>query len=272
MIAIVGGGRMGRGLALALAEAGERVEMASGRATGAGEAAAFAAGAATVVLAVPDDAIETVAAALATRGAVTADQSVLHLSGLHDHLALQPLAGTGAALGSLHPLQTIADPDTAAARWRGAYAAIEGEPRAILEAERLARLLGLTPIRLPAGAKPRYHAGGVIASNYLVVLAALAARVAEGAGIDPALAARIYLPMMRGAMENLERLPPAEALTGPVRRGDVATVARHLTALAPAERATYAVLGLEAVGVAEAAGLSADRAAALRAVLRAARP
>lgn len=271
MIAIVGGGRMGRGLARALAAAGERVELASGRGPGAGEAADMAAGAATVILAVPDDAIETVARGLADQGAVTAGQVVLHLSGLHDHHALQPLAPSGAALGSFHPLQTIADPETAATRWRGAYAAIEGAPRAVAEAERLARLLGLTPIPLPPGSKPRYHAGGVIASNYLVVLAALAARVAEGAGIDPALAARIYLPMMRGALENLERLPAAEALTGPVRRGDVATVTRHLSALPAAERETYAILGLEAVGVAEAAGLPADRAAALRDVLRAAR-
>ncbi len=272
MIAIVGGGRMGRGLARALGEAGERVELASGRGPGAGEAADVAGGASTVILAVPDDAIETVVRGLAERGAVTADQVVLHLSGLHDHHALQPLVPSGAALGSFHPLQTIADPDTAAARWRGAYAAIEGQPRAVAEAERLARLLALIPIPLPPGAKPRYHAGGVFASNYLVVLAAIAARVAEDAGVDPSLAARIYLPMMRGALENLERLPPAEALTGPVRRGDVATVVRHLAELPVAERETYAVLGLEAVRLAEAAGLEAGRVAELRALLRAALP
>ena len=105
-----------------------------------------------------------------------------------------------------------------------------------------------------------------------MALAELAARVAEDAGVDPSLAARIYLPMMRGALENLERLPPAEALTGPVRRGDVATVVRHLAELPVAERETYAVLGMEAVRLAEAAGLEAGRVAELRALLRAALP
>jgi predicted short-subunit dehydrogenase-like oxidoreductase (DUF2520 family) len=270
MIAIVGGGRMGRGLALALTEAGERVELTSGRPTGAGEANEFAGAAATIILAVPDDAIATVARRLAAGGTVTAGQAVLHLSGFHDRAVLAPLAPTGAALGSLHPLQTVAAAESAGQRWRGAYAALEGDLRAVAEGERLARLLGLHAILLPAGAKPGYHAGAVIASNYLVALAVFAARVAERAGISPGMAARIYLPLMRGALENLEHLPPSVALTGPVRRGDLETVQAHLAILAPEDRVAYGVLGLEALRLAEAAGLEAERAAALGALLRSA--
>lgn len=270
MIAILGAGRIGRGLALALADAGERVELAPGREAGAEEAAEVAGAARTVILAVPDDALTAVAGRLAASGAVIAGQVALHVSGLHDREALAPLAPGGAALGSLHPLQTIPDPTTAAERWRGAYAAVEGDPAAVVEAERLARLLGLTPLPLPAGAKPGYHAGAVIAANYTVVLAAVAARVAEAAGVPADVAGKIYLPMLQGAVDNLARMPAAEALTGPVRRGDVATVAGHLSALAPPERAFYARLGLEAVRLAEAAGLAAGPAGELRAMFQAA--
>lgn len=263
MIAIVGGGRMGRGLALALGEAGERVELWSRR-----EAAKLSdvlAGATTIILAVPDGAITEVATSIVPE--VRRDMVVLHLSGLLDRRALAPLRPGGAALGSLHPLQTIADPASAATRWRGAFAAIEGDDRAMDEAGRLATLLGLTPVRLPEGAKPRYHAGAVAASNYVVTLAAAAARLAEEAGVAPDLARRMYLPLLVGAAENLTTQSPAEALTGPIRRGDVATVRAHLAALATADRRWYRALGLETLRLAKAAGLSAAQAAELEALL-----
>ncbi len=259
---------MGGSLARGWSAAGERVELASGRAPGAEEAAAIAGAAGTVVLAVPDDAIAEVAARLARQRAITASHVVLHLSGRHDRTILTPLAGTGAALGSLHPLQTVPTAQFAPDRWRGAYAALEGDPRAVQEAGRLASLLGLAPIVLPPGAKLPYHAGAVIASNYLVVLAEFAARVARQAGLEPALAARIYLPLMRGALESLDQLSPPAALTGPIRRGDLETVRAHLGALGEDDREAYARLGLEAVRLAEAAGLGREPAEALRNLLR----
>lgn len=267
MIAIIGGGRMGRGLALALAEAGERVELAPGRELGAGEAASVVGAADTIILAVPDDAISGVAARLAAAAAISASQVVLHLSGLHDRGALAPLEGTSAALGSLHPLQTVPTAAVAAERWRGAFAALEGDDRALVEGERLCRLLGLKAFRLPAGAKPAYHAGAVIASNYAVTLSALASQVAATAGVAPSVAARIYLPLLRGVLDNLERLPPAEALTGPIARGDVATVRAHLGALSGEARRLYAVLGEATLALALETGLDRGRAGELRALL-----
>lgn len=267
MIAIIGGGRMGRGLAQALGEAGEQVVLWSRReATGA--VADAVSGAATVILAVPDDAISQVATSLGEAGAIDSAQVVLHLSGLHDRTALVPLAATGAALGSFHPLQSIACPETAAARWRGAYAAVEGDSAAILEGERLAALLGLTAVRLPEGAKVRYHAGAVIAANYVVALAGMAERLASEAGIDPMLAAGMYLPMISGAATNLQDVGAAAALTGPVRRGDVETLRQHLAALPATDRRLYALLGLEALRLARRAGLEDARAAAVEGLLR----
>ncbi len=267
MIAIIGGGRMGRGLAGALSEAGEKVVLWSRHeAVGAVEDAVS--GASTIILAVPDDAIGGLAAELEKAGAVSADQVVLHLSGLHGSDALMALSRTGASLGSMHPLQTVSDPETAVARWRGAYAAVEGDDRAMREGERLARLLGLHPFRLSQDQKAAYHAGAVMVGNYAVALAGAASRLAKSAGVNQELAEKMYLPLLQGALENLGVQSVASALTGPVRRGDVNTIREHLEALSPEDRRLYAVLGLEALKLAREAGLERARADAVERVLR----
>lgn len=268
MIAIVGGGRMGRGLAGAFSAAGERVVLWSRReATGAVGSAV--AGAGTIILAVPDDAIAALASDLQRAGAVGAEQVVLHLSGLHGRDALVPLIPSRAALGSLHPLQTVSDPETAAERWRGAYAAVEGDQRAMQEGERLAGLLGLISFRLASAQKPAYHAGAVLVGNYAVALAGAASRLAQSAGVPTELAEKMYLPLLEGALENLGRQSVVSALTGPVRRGDLSTIRAHLEALSTADRTLYAVLGLEAVRLAREAGLDREKADEVERVLRA---
>lgn len=267
MIAIVGGGRMGRGLALALAEAGETCHLWSRREAG-GVVADAVSGAATVILAVPDDAISAVAGELSRAKAIGAEQVVLHLSGVHNRSALADLDPSGAALGSLHPLQTVADPATAASRWRGAYAAVEGDDRAVTAASRIAQLLGLHPFRIDAASKIKYHAGAAMAGNYSVVLAGMAARMAREAGVPEALANRIYLPLLAGAVENLGSSGAVNALTGPIKRGDAATVQLHLATLSEDERRLYVALGLEALQLARAAGLDPKLAMGVEAILR----
>jgi predicted short-subunit dehydrogenase-like oxidoreductase (DUF2520 family) len=273
-VTILGAGRMGQGLAIALGVAGHRVGLISRSShpvipplrlhTGPREEALR--DASVVVLAVPDGAITSLAGELAAEGGITAHHVVLHLSGLRDRQALAPLAGTGAALGSLHPLQTVSDPVTAAARFAGAYAGVEGDDRALAAAEALARSLRMVPVRIPAGAKPAYHAGAAFAANYTTALVAVAERLALAAGIPPDIARRLYLPLIRGAAANLEA-GPAAALTGPVRRGDVETVAAHLGALGPEDRELYLLLAREALRLAREAGLSSEAAARMGRVL-----
>jgi predicted short-subunit dehydrogenase-like oxidoreductase (DUF2520 family) len=252
---------MGRGLHLALQEAGVEVGLLDRT-----RRAEDTLRAALVLIAVPDDSIGTVAADLARGRAVGQRHVVLHLSGLLDRGALDPLADTGAALGSFHPLQSVADPSTASARLRGAFAGLEGDDRAVHAGERLAGVLGMHPVRLAPGAKAAYHAGAVIASNYVVVLASVAEGLARKAGVFPAEARALYLPLMQGTVANLG-LGLAAALTGPVRRGDAATVRRHLAALAPEDRALYRALGLVALGLAREAGLGEAPAAAVERAL-----
>jgi predicted short-subunit dehydrogenase-like oxidoreductase (DUF2520 family) len=269
-LAIIGPGRLGQGLALALRRRGFGVTLWGRRSREvppplsltAGPIGDAVAGAEIVLLAVPDAAVTSVATELAESRAIDRRHVVLHLSGLLDRSALAPLEGTGAALGSFHPLQTIADAATAAERLRGAYAAVEGDPEAIAAAERLASTLRLTPVRLDAKAKAAYHAGATIVANYTVALVGLAARIAEQAGVAPELASRIYLPLLNGAAANLATMTPAAALTGAVARGDAATIDAHLAALAPGDRALYRELGLAALALARDAGL--DEAAARR--------
>jgi predicted short-subunit dehydrogenase-like oxidoreductase (DUF2520 family) len=220
-----------------------------------------------VILAVPDDAIASVAADLAGEHSVRADHTVLHLSGLLGRDALSLLLETGAALGSFHPLQTIADPVAAPERLLGAYAGLEGDQRAIEAGEDLARALGMVPVRLSAGGKAAYHAGAAIVANYTTALFAVAERLAREAGIPAETAARLYLPLLRGTAANLDSGPVA-ALTGPVRRGDVRTIRAHLAVLSGAEARLYRLLGEEALRLAREAGLGAEVADQVAQALR----
>jgi len=217
---------------------------------------------AVIILAVPDDAIRPLAGVLADAGTIGSQQVVLHLSGVHGQEALGPLVGSRAALGSLHPLQTISDPERAAERLKGAWAAVEGMPRAVEAAERLAQDVGLRPFRIASQAKPMYHAGAVFASNYFVVVEAVAQRLLRHAGLTDAEAWQALRPLVEGTLENLARLGPLGALTGPVARGDEATVRRHVEALTQDDAALYRVLGRAALELAQKRGM--DEATAAR--------
>lgn len=277
-VAVIGAGRMGQGIALALSRAGVPVALLGRRAKPVPPPLAVqvadwdtACRAADVVLiATPDAAIPMVAERLRADGALGPAHAVLHLSGLLDREALRALSGASAGLGSFHPLQTVSDPEAAPERLRGAFAGIEGDAQALRAGEQLAAVLGMTPVRIPSAAKAAYHAGATLVANYTVALMGMAVRLAEEAGVPPALAARIYLPLLHGAALNLDRFPPAEALTGAIRRGDTATVAAHLAALAAPDRVLYAVVGLEALALSRRAGLDEVLAGEVESVLRAA--
>jgi predicted short-subunit dehydrogenase-like oxidoreductase (DUF2520 family) len=254
---------MGQGLALALQRRGyapvliaRRVhQVAPTLLLHAGDPADAVRPAEFVLIATPDDSVPDVVEMLAQSGAIKRDQAVLHLSGLLDSSALSALAGTGAALGSFHPLQTIADPATAAERLAGSFVGLEGDDRAIEAGERLAKTLRMTPVRVTSASKPAYHAAATIVANYTVVLVGIAERLAREAGVPPEQAHKIYLPLLDGALQNLKTMTPGQALTGPVRRGDVRTIEAHLEALEAADRKVYRELGLAALELAKTAGL-----------------
>lgn len=269
-VGVIGPGRAGTGLALAWARAGHAVRLHGRRAKSLPTPLTLTVGPAdapppwtdtvdVVVLAVSDDAIAPVASVLAVHEAVDERHIVLHLSGSLSHHALGVLSPSGAALGSLHPLQTLVEPARTPDHLRGAWAAVEGTGRAVAAAERLAQDIGLRPFRIRAEDKPRYHAAAVFASNYFVVVEAIAQRLLQQAGL-PDGAWEALLPLVSGTFENLRQGGPLDALTGPVTRGDVATVIRHLAALPEEDVELYRRLAVAALDLARGRGLDEHRA------------
>ncbi len=206
-LAIVGRGRLGTALATALDRAGHEVSGPLGR--GADGAAADA-----VLLCVPDAEIARAAAHIAPGPLVGHCSGATGLGELTPHEAF-----------SLHPLMTVtAD----GADFAGAGAAIAGStPRALDFASEIAHALGMRPVEIAEADRAAYHAAASIASNFLVTLEAAAERVAGAAGVERAQ----LVPLVRATVENWARLGPERALTGPVARGDEATVERQRAAV-----------------------------------------
>ena len=265
-VGIIGPGRAGIGLGLALARAGYTVRLHGRHKKSVPAPLTLTVGpedrppawigeAGVLMLAVRDDALRGLALMLHHSQTIKGSHVVLHLSGVQGQEALGPLVTTQAALGSLHPLQTISDPDGAPDRLKGAWAAVEGMPRAVEMAERLARDMGLKPFRLTSKQKAVYHAGAVFASNYFVVVEAVAQRLLRHAGLTDAEAWQALRPLVEGTLANLEKQQPAEALTGPVMRGDVETIVRHLESLTIDDQNLYRLLGRAALELARKRGM-----------------
>jgi len=282
-VGVIGPGRAGAGLALALTRAGHPVLLHGRRVrpvpaplsltvAADGTPPPWIGQAEVVLLAVRDDAILPLAQSLADSGQIVESHTILHLSGVLGQEALAPLVPTRAALGSLHPLQTIADAEHAPERLPGAWAAVEGMPRAVAAAEALARAVGLRPFRVAPRLKAVYHAGAVFASNYFVVVEAVAQRLLRHAGLPDDEAWAALRPLVRGTLENIDRDGPPAALTGPVLRGDVATIARHLEALTADDAILYRALGRAALELAQKRGMDDATAERVAAALATDRP
>jgi predicted short-subunit dehydrogenase-like oxidoreductase (DUF2520 family) len=134
-------------------------------------------------------------------------------------------------------------------------------------ADALVRALGGTPAMIAPEAKAVYHAGAVFASNYLVTALAVAERLLEAAGMPVEAAREALLPLARATLENVAALGPAAALTGPVARGDAATVRRHRAAMDPDQRRLYDALARATLALAKERGLAPAAEAALLAAL-----
>jgi predicted short-subunit dehydrogenase-like oxidoreductase (DUF2520 family) len=242
-LAFVGAGRAAGALAAALAAAGHPVVAVSSRdpadaAALAGKVGARSAPTALAAircadvtfLTVPDAAITGVAAAVAATGAALRGRAVVHCSASLGPEALVALRLTGAAAGCLHPLQALSG-ELSAPLLKGALIAIDADPplRGLLEG--IALDLGGHPVALASGSRPLYHAAAVLAGNAPLALLAAAAELLAGAGLEPRDAEQGLLTLMEGALTNARRVGPRAALTGPVVRGDTATVAAHLAAL-----------------------------------------
>jgi predicted short-subunit dehydrogenase-like oxidoreductase (DUF2520 family) len=239
-LALVGPGRAGVTITEALAARGWTVVAVAGRAPDAASTRSAAnrlaaparpvadagRGADLVIVATPDDAIAAAAAELS--GSVERDALVIHLSGAR---GLDALAAVGARRGALHPLQSMPTVELGRARLPGSWCAVAGDPAVVT----LAHALELRPFPLADADRGTYHAAAAIASNHLVALLGQVERVAP-------VPLEVFLPLVRATVDNVAELGPAGALTGPVARGDAATVRAHLDALPERDREAYRVL------------------------------
>ncbi len=282
-IGIAGTGRVARALGRLLAEAGEPVAAVAGRnAEHASEAASFIgagaravrfenlpASADRILIAVSDAAIPDVALALARAGIRSG--TALHTCGARGPEALAPLQAAGVACGVLHPLQTIATPEQGLAALRGCRFGVTGDPPAVAWAEAICNLLGSYPLRLAPDSLPVYHAAAVMASNAVTAVIDAAVLLIEQAGVERHDALQALTPLAEAAVHNALTLGPEAALTGPVRRGDLETIRRHLDALSeapPAVRNLYRAAALALSDLAVRSGLDPSRARAIEALLR----
>jgi len=283
---VVGCGRVGSSLALYLSRAGYRLMATVSRSAKSAEAAARRCGAEhhgtrpwrytpeahIVLITTPDAQIEPVCRQIADRGGFAPDTAVLHCSGALPSTVLAAARGKGAAIGSLHPLQSFATADPEADPFSGIIFAVEGDPSARQAASSIADALGAKSLPLKTEAKALYHAAAVVASNYLVAIVDMALGLLASSGIEPSEGMTVLGPLIRGTLGNIERLGAPASLTGPIARGDRETIRRHqaeIQRLRPELAGLYAALGRHTVDVALRGGhITPDTAARLSALFR----
>lgn len=262
-IVILGAGRLGAALACLAKDCGypvaavttghQETAAAFSQATGIpacrGNAAAAAQGD-MILLTVPDRILPVVLAELIAGQRLRPGQVLLHTSGVLTGEALAAARQFGTAVGSMHPLQSFADLETARRNLAGSAVAIDGDPAAVNAASRLARDLGGRILRVPPEERVLYHAAACIASNYLVALLHTAEKLLSRWTADEQDALQALLPLINGTLRNVARQGTGAALTGPIVRGDAATVARHLQALPEEVLPVYKLLGQEVLQLA----------------------
>jgi predicted short-subunit dehydrogenase-like oxidoreductase (DUF2520 family) len=206
-------------------------------------------------LAAPDDALAGLAAQLAATKMIVEKAICWHASGAIPSGILQPLAAQGAEVASLHPVKSFADPGAAAESFPGTPCVIEGTAEACVLLTEAVRAIGGLPIPTTMGNRDKsvYHAGTTLASGGVVALAQIAVLCLQQAGFTCQQALELLMPLMAGTVENIGKLGPAGALTGPISRGEVGTIARHLAALEGHNRVVveaYRLLGQLTIDVA----------------------
>lgn len=210
-----------------------------------------------VFITTPDDAIEAVCDQIANAGGFKRGSVVLHCSGALPSTILSSAGVCGALIGSLHPLQSFASKLFDRNPFIGIITDVEGDPQAVTIARQIASDLGATSLLIKTEAKTLFHASAVVASNYLVSVLDLAFAFMGEAGVQRKEAWGVLKPLVDGTLSNIGRVGIPEALTGPISRGDTATVATHVKAIgqrAPSLLTLYKTLGLHTIQVALAKG------------------
>ena len=266
-LGFIGAGTVGTALAARLSQSGYPVVAVASRSRSSAQKLSDAVGycpvfdtnqtaadhAELIFITTPDDAIAPVVAAIKWHSG----QSVIHCSGADSVASLEPARKAGAKVGAFHPLQTFASLEQAIENMPGSTFALEAEEPLLTTLKEMATALDGNWVVLKASDKVLYHASAVIACNYLVTLVKLASDLWQTFDVPPPQATQALLPLLRGTLHNIETIGIPQCLTGPIARGDIGTINKHLDALAkttPEILSTYRELGRQTIPIALAKG------------------
>lgn len=282
LVGFIGAGTVGTALAVSLSLRGYPVVAVASRSRSSAERLAggldgcqiyagpqgVADAAELVFITTPDDAIGPVVAAVSWRPG----QGVVHCNGAASTQILEPARRWGALVGGFHPLQTFAGVQEALENLPGSTFALEAEGSLLETLKDMAQALGGRWVLIRPEDKVLYHLAAVLACNYLVTMVKLATDIWLGFGVPQDQATQALIPLLRGTLNNIEKVGLPHCLTGPIARGDMGTIQNHLKALersAPGLLPTYCELGLQTIPIALAKGrIDAELAEGLRQALR----
>lgn len=243
-VSIVGAGRVGISLGKHLRELGWRIGAVVTRSKATARAAVRRIGAGkpfdrltsevctadVILFATPDDVLPAIVRDLARiAGAGCKGKIALHTSATLDRSALAPLARLGASTGSLHPMQAFGG--KVVPKLKGVIFGIEGDAKARRMAQSIAKSLGGIPVVIETADKPAYHAAAVMAGGSIYPVLEAGLELLMSIGFTRQRASQTLLPLLRQILDNIERIGPRAAWTGPLSRGDYAVVAKHMNAL-----------------------------------------
>jgi predicted short-subunit dehydrogenase-like oxidoreductase (DUF2520 family) len=206
-----------------------------------------------IFITTPDGVIEQVASQIKW----AQGKSVVHCSGADSTAILEKARQDGATVGVFHPLQTFAGITQAIENIPGTTFAIEAAEPLLTTLTDMAASLGGNWIQLKAEDKAAYHAAAVFASNYLVTLVKMATDLWQTFEIPLDQAVKALLPLIRGTLHNIETIGLPQCLTGPIARGDIGTIRKHLIEIrikTPEILPVYKELGLQTIPIALAKG------------------
>ncbi|MHB8894208.1 MAG: Rossmann-like and DUF2520 domain-containing protein [Candidatus Geothermincolia bacterium] len=243
-VAVIGTGRVGTAMAYLLSQRGYDVVAVADRTPEARERAAALSGSRAfesaeeaaalgeiIIITTPDGSIEAVCGSIAGSGVSLSGKKVIHMSGALQLRALVSAAEKGARTLSIHPIQTFADLEGAACALPGSTFGVTCDPELEQWAGEFVDSLDGRVLLVPDDDKVLYHAAAAIACNLLAMVEYGAQVACRHLGFSDEESARAYGPLVVATAENVGRLGPAGALTGPLARGDVGTLKAHLEAL-----------------------------------------
>ena len=193
----------------------------------------------------PDDHICETSVEMCRSGNIKPGSIFIHCSGVLTSDVMSAVKVKDAMVVSFHPMKSFSDPALSVENYAGTYCAMEGDAEALRILEPIFNSIGSITYQIEKEKKSLYHAAGVFASNYLVTLSQQAVNCLSEAGVEEQMALNIIISLMKGTLSNIEKsMSPREALTGPIKRGDVSTIKNHLSAFSDCkQRFLYSTLG-----------------------------